>query len=350
MDAKITREVLESYLKCKYKGHLKLICEQGSVSSYELLQRESREHIRQAATDKLVTRYKEVDVISGTTLTLTLLKQGRPVILDATIDNKRFELRFDALQKEAGSSRLGDFHYIPVLFDEAEKPHMQHKALLELYGLIIGELQGHQPQSGILLHGRECNVKRFKLNTSAQNAGRILEEIREIQNTNTAPMLILNRHCQICEFAQRCYAEATKKDDLSLLQGLGEKEIRKYNRRGIVTVTQLSYTFRPQKRSKQAKQKNQPHNPALQALAIRDKKIYVLGTPQLPRASTQIYFDLEGDPERGYEYLLGMIIVRDGVEEHRSFWVDSQAEERQLFRQFLDVVDLLGRLLPLLLR
>ena len=93
MDAKITREVLEGYLKCKYKGYLKLIREQGSLSSYELLQRESRELIRQAATDKLVTRYKEVDVISGTTLTLTVLKQGRPVVLDATIDNKHFELR-----------------------------------------------------------------------------------------------------------------------------------------------------------------------------------------------------------------------------------------------------------------
>ena len=76
---------------------------------------------------------------------------------------------------------------------------------------------------------------------------------------------------------------------LSLLQGLSEKEIRKYNKRGILTVTQLSCTFRPHKRNKRSKQKSQLHNPALQALAIRDKKIYVLGTPELPCASTQIY-------------------------------------------------------------
>lgn len=46
---------------------------------------------------------------------------------------------------------LGDFHYIPILFHEIEKPHKQHKALFELYGLIIGDFQGTQPQSGILI-------------------------------------------------------------------------------------------------------------------------------------------------------------------------------------------------------
>ena len=107
---------------------------------------------------------------------------------------------------------------------------------------------------------------------------------------------MLNRHCQICEFCQRCHIEATAKDDLSLPQGLSEKEIRKYNKRGILTVTQLSCTFRPHKRNKRLKQKGQLHHPALQALAIRDKKIYVLGTLELPCASTQIYFRTPGSP------------------------------------------------------
>jgi hypothetical protein len=31
---KITREVLESHLNCKYKGHLKLLGEQGTKSDY----------------------------------------------------------------------------------------------------------------------------------------------------------------------------------------------------------------------------------------------------------------------------------------------------------------------------
>ncbi len=65
----------------------------------------------------------------------------------------------------------------------------------------------------------------------------------------------------------------------------------------------------------------------------------MLGTPQLPQASTRIYFDIEGDPERHVGYLLGMIIESNGVEEHHSFWADSPAEECRVFQQFLDVVE-----------
>src|SRR5438067_1600728 len=37
MSETITREVLESHLKCRYKGYLKLVGERGSFSDYELL-------------------------------------------------------------------------------------------------------------------------------------------------------------------------------------------------------------------------------------------------------------------------------------------------------------------------
>ena len=54
MAATITREVLESHLKCRYKGHLKLAGERGSLSDYELVRAEVREQVREAATEKLL--------------------------------------------------------------------------------------------------------------------------------------------------------------------------------------------------------------------------------------------------------------------------------------------------------
>jgi predicted RecB family nuclease len=284
---------------------------------------------------------KDGVILHGVALTRPLLQQGVPLLLDATIEDHTLLIRFDALQKEDGMSQLGDFHYIPVMFDDAERPRRQQKELLELYGVIIGDLQGRQPDIGMLIHGQSCTIQRIRLNLSEHGTQQVLQEIKEIQSTGTPQHLMLNSHCQICEFHQRCQEEATAKDDLSLLRGLSQKEIRKYNRRGIFTVTQLSCTFRPPKRSKRAQQqKSQSHNPALQALAIRDQRIYVLGTPHLPHAATRIYFDIEGVPDRQFAYLLGMIVERNGTEERHSFWANSQAEEPQLFQQFLDVVDL----------
>ncbi len=338
MGMKITRDILESYVHCTYKAHLKLAGVQGSPSDYEVLQGEDRNRIRGAAAGKLLSRHKNEDILQGVALTHSLLKRGVPLLLDATVEDHALSVRFDALQKEAGPSRLGDFHYIPVMFDDAERPRRQQKELLELYGVILGGLQGKPPGSGMLIHGQSCTVRRIKLAPSGQRAQRVLQEIKEIQSAGAPPQLMLNSHCPLCEFRQSCRAEATATDDLSLLGGLSAKEIRKYNRKGIFTVTQLSCTFRPRKRRKRAKQQSQPHHPALQALAIRDKKIYVYGTPHLPDAATRIYLDIEGVPDRQFVYLLGLIVERNGVEERYSFWADSPTEESRLFQHFLDVV------------
>jgi hypothetical protein len=121
---------------------------------------------------------------------------------------------------------------------------------------------------------------------------------------------------------------------------MGEKEVRKYARRGIFTVTQLSYTFRPPRRTKKPGQTKLSHSHALQALSIRERKVHVLGTPELPRSSTRIYLDIEGDPERRFCYLLGVVVQAGDTEERYSFWIDSPGEEAVLLGRLLDLAAL----------
>jgi predicted RecB family nuclease len=334
---KIDREVLEGYLKCRFKGHLKLTGEHGRPSDYALLLGRSRELIQRAAADKLLSAEPGADILRDVTATLALLKQGAPVLLDATIEGDGFAVRLDALRRVSGSSRLGDFHYIPVLCHEADRPTRDQRALLELLGLILGAVQGREPESGVLFYGPECRQTKLKLRPQNKQVRRLLGQVRELGSENAPPRLRLNGHCQVCEFRDRCQEEATAKDDLSLLRGMAESEIAKWNRRGISTVTQLSCTFRPRK--PRPNQTCQPHQHALQALAVRERKIYLLGTPELPTGTTRIYLDLEGDPGRGFVYLLGMLVEADGADERFAFWADTSVEEADLFRRFLAVVD-----------
>jgi hypothetical protein len=46
MATKITKDILESYLHCKVKGHLKLIGQQGAKCDYESLLTERRTKVR----------------------------------------------------------------------------------------------------------------------------------------------------------------------------------------------------------------------------------------------------------------------------------------------------------------
>src|SRR5207245_1729770 len=175
-------------------------------------------------------------------------------------------------------------------------------------------------------------------NTKPRQAEQALRGLKDLVTCGVAPRRLLNDHCPVCEFRQRCHAQAVQEDNISLLRGMGEKEVNRYARKGISTVTQLSCTFRLRKRGKRVKTQQRPHYFALQALALREKKIYILGTPILPTAPMRLYLDCEGDPERGFVYLIGLTVVRDGEEMHYSFWADNEAEEKSIFQEFLNTV------------
>src|SRR5262249_23166884 len=129
----------------------------------------------------------------------------------------------------------------------------------------------------------------------------------------------------VCEFRQRCRTQAEKADDISLLGGVGEKELRRFHSKGIFTLTQLACTFRPRKRAKRVKRPGSVRYPALQALAMRGKKVPVDDTPVLPRKPVQVFLDAEGSEDGSFAYLLGVIVAQGDGQQMHSFWADSPA-------------------------
>ena len=57
MATRITRNIIESYLNCKYKGHLKLAGESGTRSDYEGMTAAGSEASRAEALAGLVARF-----------------------------------------------------------------------------------------------------------------------------------------------------------------------------------------------------------------------------------------------------------------------------------------------------
>ena len=77
---KITNEVLEGYLNCKFKGHLKLAGEVGTKSDYEAMTTAARAASREQALAKLVARFGEGDACRGTAVTAATLKKGTTAV------------------------------------------------------------------------------------------------------------------------------------------------------------------------------------------------------------------------------------------------------------------------------
>ena len=117
-----------------------------------------------------------------------------------------------------------------------------------------------------------------------------------------------------------------------------EKERKKFNSKGIFTVTQLSHTFRPRRRPKRLAAEREKYHHSLKALAIREHKIHIVGSPELKIEGTPVFLDVEGLPDPDFYYLIGFRIkTAEGII-HHSLWADKADEEETIWTDFLSIL------------
>jgi predicted RecB family nuclease len=333
-----------SYTPCQVirigsKGRLRLAGERGTPSEYETILAEEGRRARAERLAQLVDNLGAANVGRDLTVALAVLKRGIPLLVDAGLEDDGLSLHFDGLKRVDGPSRLGSHHYLPVLHPVGVRDERLQKVLLAVYGLALARVQGLRPAIGPVVRDVTARLRTVRLEARVyRQAESILSELRRLREGHEPPRLSLNGHCPLCEFRPRCRAHAEQADDISLLGGVGEKELQKLHRKGVFTLTQLSCTFRPRKKSKRVKRPGNVRYRALQALALRGKKIHVYGTPCIPREPVEAFFDAEGNEDGGLAYLLGVIVVERDAQTRQAFWADSPDREAAAFDAFLDLL------------
>ena len=233
-------------------------------------------------------------------------------------------------------SRLGGFSYEPVKVIGTCRASRPDALGLAYQGLVLGEVQGRQPSSGtlVLLGDRPSKVK---LAGKYKEVRRIVEALRAWARhpAGDAPPVVLNKHCPSCPFRDACLQQAEKEDNLSLLDRMTPKLMRKYHDKGIFTVRQLSHIYKPRRSRKKAKRQVR-HSLELQALAIRTGKVHVEHLPELPRGPVELFLDLEGVPDRDAYYLAGLLVCRGGEAEYESFWADDATGEAAMWSALVE--------------
>ena len=335
MVEKINRQVLDSYFACKFKAHLMLSGGRGVPSEYLKMTRE-QDRLFKTAVEQEITHAEATQ--KEVVLTKSLLGAGNPLILNGTFKDERFNLQFDGIMKIDGPSAIGPFHYAPVLFYDGQTIRQPQKQLLEVYAVVLEALQGRTPTFGIV-YNRGHTERRVRLSPDASTVLNALKHLKGMQGGDT-PELRLNNHCPICEFRQECYAQALKEDNISLLRGISDTEITRLRSKGIFTVKQLSYTFRSRRFPKRTKVPSTPHHFALQALAIREQKVFVHGNPILRCSGTRAYLDIEGTPDTRSYYLIGLMIVSaNDTATYHHFWANDEISEVNIFIDLFNQLD-----------
>ncbi len=226
---------------------------------------------------------------------------------------------------------------IPMIFVPTRKITKNTKLLLAYMALLVHKLSGAIPSFGKIVRGQTFQEIKVQLAGLDGEVRELVGALNRYRAENSVPSLILNRGCSACRFSQHCRSEASTTDNLSQLSTLSEKEIIKLNKRGILTVTQLSYTFRPRRRGRKSKCPEK-HHTALKALAIRTKQIYVHQRPVLPTNKIRMFLDIEGLPDDNFYYLIGLKICDGSSETRHHFWADSACDEEGIWYKLLSTI------------
>ena len=244
-----------------------------------------------------------------------------------------------AVERVPSEGRGKPAQFVPIRFIYRNKLTHDDRLLLAFDALVLSETLGREVSLGNIIHGDDHPTLKVKTSALTGEVRKRLQKMAAMLSNPSPPDLVLNRHCAECEFQGRCRKIAVEKDDLSLLSGMKTEERMEYRSKGIFTVTQLSYTFRPRRRPKKLRDKREKYHHSLKALAIREKKIHIVGSPELKIEGTPVYLDVEGLPDRDFYYLIGVRIGDGESAVQHSLWADTVADEGKIWLEFLGILE-----------
>jgi transposase/predicted flap endonuclease-1-like 5' DNA nuclease len=392
---KISPDLFQAHLKCPTKCWLRATGEASTGNTYAEWVKSQDETYRTSQTAKLVAEALNGEVAPSppvedlksakwqcaveirATIALRGSRGNEAQISSSGADQNLppsaatvVESRLHAVERIPSEGRGKAAQFIPIRFIYRNKLTKDDKLLLAFDAFVLSESIGREISTGKIIHGevRSCaresaaisqapttevpseptsaafsrtqpRVTKVKTSTLAAEVRKRLDKIATLLTNEKPPDLVLNRHCPECEFRDRCRQKAIEADDLSLLAGMSAKERQKLRSKGIFTVTQLSYMFRPRRRPKRLRDKCEKYHHALKALAIREKNIHIVGSPELKIEGTPVYLDVEGLPDRDFYYLIGLRIGHGDSAVQHSLWADTVADEAKIWRKFLAILE-----------
>ncbi|SNQ61207.1 TM0106 family RecB-like putative nuclease [Candidatus Methanoperedens nitratireducens] len=332
----ITSEIVVAYSHCSRKAFLLLFSNEKKEPHEYVCLLEKQASINQA---KYLNALKQ-DNISLSRYDPDNIDSSSDFLIEATLKAHDLEAYCDVLAKVRGSSFFGKHSYEPTIVVGTQSITEELKIKLAFVGFVLGDVQKTLPISGSIV-GTEMKTHKVKLNNIYKKLRPMIQTLKEWITTSPSEssQVILNRHCPYCQFQKECTEKAEKNDDLSLLSKMTPKIIRRYHKKGIFTVNQLSYSFKLRRKRKRKKEMPVRFNLELQALAIKTGKIYIQELPELHRHKVELFLDIEGIPDQNFYYLIGLLVCESDNRVYHSFWADTIQDEERIWSELIERIN-----------
>lgn len=328
---KFTNEIIFSLIQCEYKGFLKYSHREGINHDFE-------KHLNQLKKDysaKFEIQNKRI-LEAPKKFNINNYSEG-DIIKDLRINTGNFSLTIEYL-KIIQDKKSGLIKATPIFIFPRYKVQLNFKLFVSFIITILNNSYDYFSKNSIILFGSNLQQTKVLIKPHNPEINRLLGKIENIENAH----IFITKKCDSCEYFKDCSKQAKEQDMLCQISGITKTDIKKKNNKGIFTLTQLSYTFRPRRNKFKRKATNKKRKIELQALAIRENKVYIYEFPDIEKKETEVFVDIEGLPDEDYYYLIGVCVSKNDKYIIKSFWADNRAEEASMFTDFLDYFNTLG--------
>lgn len=286
--------------------------------------------------------FEEVPVEGGTAeradATLALMRKGAPLIYQGTLSDGDWVGRPDLLRRVPGRSGFGDWSYEAIDIKSARQLGEVHKLQLVFYALLLKKAQGVKPEEGRIVNvdGEELS---FRIEEAEPDFFEALEKIVAIR-AGEKPQALFTSACKDSPWYEECKREAEAADDIGLLYKIYKSEYRRLREAGYLTLTRLAAAeLSALQDAVKGVSGHRLERLRLQAQSLHEKKIIRLDAAGLPEADVELFFDIEGDPMVGVEYLHGLLVRQGGQETYKAFTAEKPEDEGAAWLAFCDFME-----------
>jgi predicted RecB family nuclease len=237
---------LEAFLACPVKCHLLSKQELPEGTEYSTWAIVREDSCRQATVRKLTIPETKPYIASPEPGVWK--SESWQFAVAKTVRTEGWEAEIAMIQQipQAGSlSRFVSIHFVAN-----NKLSSSEKTIAAFEAIVLAKALGRKTDKAKIVYGEKQAMLTVNAAALSRSVHRKVAQVVAMLDRATRPDTVINRHCPECGFNDRCRKDAVAKDDLSLLSNLNEKERARYRGKGIFTVSQMAYTFRPRRRSK----------------------------------------------------------------------------------------------------
>jgi uncharacterized protein len=206
------------------------------------------------------------------------------------------------------------------------------------YALLLKKIQGAKPEEGRIINVDDEWLS-FPIEEAEPDFFEALDRILAIR-AGEKPQALFTSACKDSPWYEECKREAEAADDIGLLYKIYKSEYRRLREAGYLTLAQLAAAD-PATLQDAVKgvSGHRLERLRLQAQSLRGRKIIRLEDANLPVSGVELFFDIEGDPMIGVEYLHGLLIREGGQEAYKAFTAEQPSEEGRAWLAFCDFIE-----------